>query len=510
MRLYSERAGKALTREEFLRGVLRPGPPHPYRKIWLDVSRETMLSAARAIGQAVRQASATTKVGLMSSVPHVHAAEGRDWHALLRALAAGLPPVDRIHLPGYQEQAPGAYLAGLNRVALLNRAFLPRETEVYPELENFPYSLFSKSRRFTRFQLLSALVLNLAGITIDLYDLNGNGIVWEDGYQDMLRDVKPFLNRLTALGVFAGERRGVHVLCSPGSSYTLHTTRGASMEELYPRETFFAQLLPALGIPAAYCLGPDLSGQVVAASGQVLRNWSAETLNRLFARNFVILDGDALWTLLDMGLGHLAGVESARWLTQDSGACAYEQAEEGRVYAGRAGARASAMIFCSDVLDVRFLPGTRVEGYTAFYDSFRRRAAHGQTVVDGRVMIYPFGHFGMGVPPMLLGRVRQEILQDVLDAAGFDVPMVRGLAYLAPYCFRNGDTTALYLINASSDPAEDVVLSRLPGGGVRVLRSEDAREHMLAPRPAKGGAALGLGVGSLETALILFDDTQGS
>ena len=135
--------------------------------------------------------------------------------------------------------------------------------------------------------------------------------------------------------MFAGERRGVHVLCSPDSSYTLHTTRGASMEELYPRETFFAQLLPALGIPAAYCLGPDLSGQVVAASGQVLRNWSAETLNRLFARNFVILDGDALWALLDMGLGHLAGVESARWLTQDSGACAYEQAEDCLLYTSR-------------------------------------------------------------------------------------------------------------------------------------------------------------------------------
>lgn len=63
---------------------------------------------------------------------------------------------------------------------------------------------------------------------------------------------------------------------------------------------------------------------------------------------------------------------------------------------------------------------------------------------------------------MLLNRVRQEILQDVLDAAGFDVPMVCGLACLAPYCFRSGDATALYLINASTDPAEDVVLSRLP------------------------------------------------
>lgn len=510
MRLYSERAGKMLTREAFLRGVLQPGPPHPYRKIWLDVSRETMLSAARAIGQAVRQVSSTAKVGLMSSVPHVHAAEGRDWHALLRALAAGLPPVDRIHLPGYQEQAPGAYMLGFNRVAMLNRAFLPGDTEVYPELENFPYSLFSKSRRFTRFQLLSAMPLNLSGITIDLYDLNGNGIVWEDGYQDMLRKVKPFLNRLTAMGVFAGERLGVRVLCSPDSAYTLHTERGASMEELYPHETFFAQLLPAMGIPAAYCLGPDLSGQVVAASGQVLRNWDAETLGRLFENNFVILDGDALWTLLDMGLGHLAGVESARWLRQDSGACAYEQAGKDRVYAGRPGARASAMIFCSDVLDVRYLPQARVEEYTAFYDSFRRRAACGQTVVEGRVMIYPFGHFGTGVPPMLLNRVRQEIMQEALDAAGLEAPMVRGLAYVEPYCLRTGGSVALYLINASSDAAERITLSRLPGAAARALRSEDAREQTLAPRPTAGGVALDLSVGSLEAALILFDNAQGS
>lgn len=367
MRLYSERAGKALTRKEFLRGVLGPGPPHPYRKIWLDVSRETMLSAARAIGQAVRQASATTKVGLMSSVPHVHAGRGpRLGMRCFARWAAGLPPVDRIHLPGYQERPPARTWRASTAWPCSTAPFCPGRPRCTRSWRTSPIRCFPNPGRFTRFQLLSALVLNLAGITIDLYDLNGNGIVWEDGYQDMLRDVKPFLNRLTALGVFAGERRGVHVLCSPDSSYTLHTTRGASMEELYPRETFFAQLLPALGIPAAYCLSPDIRGQVVAASGQVLRNWSAETLNRLFARNFVILDGDALWTLLDMGLGHLAGVESARWLTQDSGACAYEQAEEGHVYAGRTGARASAMIFCSDVLDVRYLPGTRVEGYTAF------------------------------------------------------------------------------------------------------------------------------------------------
>ena len=184
MALYSAAAGKTLTREEFVRGVLQPGEPHPYRKIWLDVSRDTMLSAAAAIGGAVRAVSAKAKVGLMSSAPHIHAAEGRDWHALLRALAAGRPPVDRVHLPGYQEASPAGYMQGFNMVSMLTRAFLPPETEVYPELENFPFSRFSKSRRFTRFQLLSALPLDLAGMTIDLYDLNGNGIVWEDGYHE--------------------------------------------------------------------------------------------------------------------------------------------------------------------------------------------------------------------------------------------------------------------------------------------------------------------------------------
>ena len=109
--------------------------------------------------------------------------------------------------------------------------------------------------------------------------------------------------------------------------------------------------------------------------------------------------------------------------------------------------------------------------------------------------------------------MRQEILQDVLDCArALTLPMVRGCwPIMAPYCFRNGEATgAVPDQRQLRSTAADVVLSRLPGGGVRVLRSEDAREHMLAPRPAKGGAALGLGVGSLETALILFDDTQGS
>ena len=50
-----------------------------------------------------------------------------------------------------------------------------------------------------------------------MYDLNGNGIVWEDGYQQMLHRTKPYLNALSRSGVFKEERLGVRVLYSPCS-----------------------------------------------------------------------------------------------------------------------------------------------------------------------------------------------------------------------------------------------------------------------------------------------------
>lgn len=514
LRLYSERAGKPLTREEFIAGVLQPGEPHPYRKIWLDVSRETMLCAARAIGRAVRAVSSQVQVGLMSSAPYVHEAEGRDWHALLRELSQGTVPVDRIHLPGYQESVPSQYMQRFNMVSMMNRAMMPADTMVYPELENYPFSRYSKSCRFTRFQLLSSLALAPDGITIDLYDLNGNGIVWEEGYQNTLRQTKPYLNSVTAKGLLKGKRMGVQVLCCADSAYTLHTSKGASMEELYPQEGFWAGLLPSMGIPYVYQEDPaSLHGEVVAAAGQVLRNWPDEVLEGLFENNFVLLTADAAETLCDRGLGHLAGLEQVRWMRQNEGEYAFEQVTNGREYTGRPCARASAVISCSDAVDVTYQPGAKLEEYTGLYDSFRRRTAAGQVVVNGRVLVYPFGRFEspVQIPPMLLNEVRAEILRDVLSRTGLHVPMVEGAPYLEPYCFANEERDmALYLIHAASDPVERVSLAGMQAGPLTVWRSENGgRAEEIVSRPTKAGAVVDLPLNSMETMLLFWQHREG-
>ena len=527
--LYSDMAGHAVSREAFVAGVLRPGAPHPYRAVWLDACRDVLVDAARRLGDAVHARSPETRVGLMSSSPEVHCAEGRDWDALLHAFAGATPPVDRVHLPCYAERVASEYLARFHTVSMLNRFFLPPDAQIYPELENFPYSRFSKSRRFTRFELLAAVPLGMTGVTIDLFDLNGNGIVWESGYQDMLAGAKDFLEAVTATGLPRSGPSGVLVLADPRSSYTLHTTEGRRMEELYPKDMYFGGLLPSFGIPFAYAGADALAaarGRVVALSGQSLRTLAPDAIAALFRDHFVLLDGEAAATLADLGLGRLAGIAEARWMDKDSGEFMYEQVADGAVYCGMRDARATAAILGADALAVRY-DAQDVRVLSRLHDSARRIVAPGLVLVGGSVCVYPFGRFEdpLCPPQALLNDIRQAMMQRVLALASarFDAPpFVVGEPYVFPtlYDTRGGtgvagahagdaDGTggfALYLTNAATDDLDRV---RLDVGDRPV-----ARVHALTPdRPAwtevpfsRDGRILTLDfpLASLESALLRF------
>lgn len=508
MRRFSARAGEPLTRETFVAGLLSPGDPSPYRQIWLDECRAGLEGAAGAIEQAVHAVDPAVKIGLMSSVPYVHSAEGRNWKALFSALGGAVNlPVSRIHLPAYQELVPWKYLQAFHMVSFVNRALLAPETLVYPELENYPYSRFSKSRTFTRFQLLSSLALNLSGMTIDLFDLNGRGIIEPDGYQQMLREVKPVLNAMNGSGAFRQPRKGVCVLIDERASYTVHTKDGSRMEELYPEEVFWAGVLPAMGVPMYIGIAPEDAQGVCAVSGQYFRNLTTGQIETLFANNFVLLNGDALETLLSLGLGRLAGVESAVWMRQNSGAYTFEQVTNGKVYTTVPNARASSVISGADALDVAYLPEAQRSEYSALFDSFRKRRAACEVVSQNRVLVYPFGRLGspQDIPPMLMSDVRQEILQDVLAQSGrMTVPMVEGCPNLAPYVFADGEADYLYLVNGALDAADGISL-RLPvATGTYTLSVLPSRGEPRAftIQAQNGRCVLPIQIDSMESALI--------
>lgn len=452
---FSRRAGRPVGRDEFVAGLLAPGEPHRFRAIWLDTAREALEETAASIEQAVHAVSPHTRLGLMTSLPMVHAAEGRRWEPLLRALSGPHRPAVRVHLPAYAERRPADYLALFHAIADGHRALLPADAEVFPELENFPYSRFSKSLAFTRFQLLGAQVLAPSGMTLDFYDLNGTGPVLADRYQDVLAQTKDELDAGLADGFFARPRAGVAVMINEDSAASIHTAPGCDMEGLYPREYLFGALLAGYGIPFRYCTDSELSGEIIAVSGQYFRTVGADAATALLERNRAIVDAEAVEALIELGLAEVIGADRLGWVGSDDGVVTYEETEPGVHLRGRRLARASVLLMGGEVglIDYR---AERVRPLTRLRRAEHAESGIGHVLVDDRILVMPFGRFDPlgGLPPMLRTTMRQELLQQVLASWDRSSVFIRGAADVVAYQYPEPTGFGLYLVNGSFDALE--------------------------------------------------------
>lgn len=457
---YSRRTGVSLTRDDFVKGILMPGEPHPYRKVWLDTSRGTMVDLASLIGNAVHRVSPETHVGLMSSAPNVHCAEGRDWMAVLNGFAGEIHnPANRPHLPAYSEVTGANYVWGFNAISRRTQAAVPHNTELYTELESFPDTRFTKSRTFTRYQMETSAVLGANGVTFNIFDMMGNGVMSQEGYHKSLADSKDFLNRITDLGLSRSTEKGVKVLTNSKSSYSIKTPIGQYIEEMYPYETFWASMLGSYGIANTYSIDELPQSGAAAISGQVLRNYSEVEIRDLFKNCFIVLEADAIETLIDLGLGDLAGIKSAVWRKMDTGHQVYEQVKDGRRYCGLDEARISCQTIAGDFLEIEYNDGAETK--TVVKNPYGEVIANGVTEYDGRIYILPYGHFGdpYGMPHQThMHPLRQEMLQYVLKSScGPECPVfIEGAPYVSVYTHEIGGKHILLVVNSSGDTLDSV------------------------------------------------------
>jgi hypothetical protein len=66
------------------------------------------------------------------------------------------------------------------------------------------------------------------------------------------------------------------------------------------------------------------------------------------------LDGEAAYTLVDMGFGRLAGMTDTLWHPMESGFQSFEQVCDGKPYAGVDEARVSSQVGAGDCLEIRY------------------------------------------------------------------------------------------------------------------------------------------------------------
>ncbi|KJY58115.1 Uncharacterized protein JF76_04320 [Lactobacillus kullabergensis] len=419
MQLYNEKLGKKETRAEFVKKMLQPGKPTKERQVYLDQARQEMIETEHIIEQAVHKVSPETDLAQMTSYPNWHALEGRDWDNLFKAQAGkGHPKVARPHLPAYNEVAPLQYGRYFEEYTRITAAFLGEDAELYPELESYMYSPLVKSTSFTAFQIITSALIGSQGILLNLFDMMGNGINDSWHYAEMLAQIKPFVNQLLENRLPIDHLRGIRVLVDQDSSYYLQTKTGKNVEELLPHEKNWASLLGAFGFATTILpisKKTSLKNEVVAISGQLLRNLTNAQVTELVKNNFVLLDGESVQVLLDRKLGNLLHIEKAEWHPVRSNYQVFEQAD-GQTVDGVKSPRITMLQQTGNYLKIDYQPQSSVKVWSFAYNAVDEKLGNVMAVIDQHIVVLPMDQDLRYGWESQFTTYKQGLLQQMLDS----------------------------------------------------------------------------------------------
>lgn len=303
MELFSQRVGQKVTREELVEAMLRPGKPHPWRKEYMIMQREIMIETASFLAKVVHAVSPDTCMGLMSSGPRQHCLEGRDWERFAEAIADGKPLYSRPPMGNYWEDSLRGFYYSHDSIKL-TRHVLPKNVIEQTEVENVPFTRFSKSINFTFVEMAISFAYGSHGVTLNMFDHVGTPLAEEMHFGQLLADKKDYLNALAQESQKSGVFRGVQLLHHPEASFCKELAAGADYQEMAEDGYQMMNALEAMGIPTVY----DASS-VIAVSGQTVRSYSDEEIRQMLHKG-VLLDGIAAQVLLERGFGKAIGLKS--------------------------------------------------------------------------------------------------------------------------------------------------------------------------------------------------------
>lgn len=484
---FNRRAGASATRDEIVAALLRPGQPHPWRAIWLDMWDETQTAMVAEWREVVEAGG--SRLGLMSSSLEAHSIEGRRWERWWQALAGDRPPIHRPHFTGYNDM-PGWNWPGSIAMLDLNRNVEPAGTEIGPEIENYPYG-WAKSLRQTAAAIALAVIHGADRLNVSLYDFMGNLPSDDRTRETFLAGWKPTLDWLSDRFPPALKSHGVGIPWREDASRRVHTTSGRAWTELHVRSLGWPAWLGGFGHPFQMRASPFVN----ALAGTMAWTPDADELRALLSRG-LLLDGPAAATLVERGYGELIGLADARFVSQDDVLYAMEETTDPD-FALRSGALVTlnARPPAERLLQGRLLPGARP--ISRVLDPKGREVGHGVVVYEnaqgGRVAVCPWN---VDASPDGAGGQRNP--QRAGQIAGLVSWLNRGRAlgrawgspWLVSQFFNAGEQWRGVVWNASPDAASTIRLELPAGMDVREAVQIDATGRRAAA--AWDGATLRL------------------
>ncbi len=471
LKRFSDIVGETVSSEKLLTNVLAPGTPHPWRKIWLNLWRDTLIEPAQYLEKRVRAANPDVELALMSSVPDIHSVEGRDWAALGKAFSPERPFQLRPHLPPYTELRALTTPPSVTRQTI---AYAPAGTVIYPELENSPRcGRYSKSAVYSAWECLHSVCYGSRGITINHYDMMGNGIALDYDFDRMLAAVKPRLDALSGLNLDDRNSEGVDILALPEVSYHADCSRRDSFFGLYKPSQLWSDVFYVLGISHRITTTIN-AGRTIAVSGQTLNALPDDALRQLLSGQLII-DAEASEILQRRGFGKFTGIKPADWQTLNNTGYACEEiiSEDIDCY-GLSRPRMSAQR-CSMRLWV-FEPADNAEVLTMVHKFDHKAISPGMVKYNNELggtvitLAYPLGESQFF--PGFFNNFRRKLFHRLITGLGTTAAMGDGYPMHVYRC-RHSTGTLVAFINSTLDDLEQVEfkINRVDPDSAEILTS---------------------------------------
>lgn len=454
--------GRKTSREEVVANILKPGRPHPWRKLWQETWRETQLEVAAALAGAVeanapKMQPSASRLGLMSSNPNIHSAEGRDWHKLFEALSIGGLVAHRPAYASYVDWPGQQEVYGIMKLDV-QRGFRPEGVEVAPEVENYPFTAWSKSDSLTWAQMAMAQFYGSDALLLDVFPFSGNPADREPEVGALLTRSRPALDWIAARFTPDLPTRGVGIPWKTDAMAHVRTRAGKSLTEFNATTFGAGRLLLNYGVPVS-----ARAGEVNAIFGSLAWAFSDVELEQMLAGG-LMLDGAAAKILHQRGYGAEIGLAGVKMLARENSLYSVEE-----VLSDKAGAPVGHFFNINLAKAMAALrPRSGAEEWTRIITPERKRLGAGlvcfRNQFGGRVCTWA----APDPAALAMSGHRQSLVRAAVRfLCGGHPPFatVTGGPHLLPLHLGKGQRQFFVVFNGSPDPARPVI--HLPAG-VRV------------------------------------------
>jgi len=334
----------------------------------------------------------------------------------------------------------------------VQRNFRPPQSEVAPEIENFPFTRWSKSDVQTWSEMALCQFFASDALLLDLFPFTGNSANREPEIGELLDRSRPALEWIASRFGKDMQTEGIGAVWKEDTHAHVRTTRGTSMSELNADPFVAGSFLLPYGVAVAMRKQP-----VTALMGNAVWALPDDEIASALAGG-TLVDGDALDILTRRGFAELLGVVFSGWEDRDHSLYSIEE-----VVSPRAGTDVG-LVFNTNVIPrvarVDVMPGA--EEWTRIITPARQRVGTGIAAFENRLggRVITFATPGPACLPRSFQR--QRIVHQAARFVSRNTPltMVTGGAYLMPLHLKHDGMHRVVVYNGSPDPVRPIIWDR--------------------------------------------------